>query len=234
MFILMQTTVFSTVSLAPAQAQSPYETFDSTVGIFNCSASVIKLPDSRNLDRALIITNGHCIEPVFDRYLQRGEVINNHSLWLLNKPYFKEISFYGGSQPTELAKGKLTDVVYATMDNTDIAILRTDKTYAQLVASGVKFRPFSTTHPEAGTLIEIPSTYWRTAYSCAIDGFAPVLQEGPWLWRDAIRYTEPGCDVQGGSSGSPIVDANTGAIIGINNTAVEGGTECSVGNPCEG
>ncbi|MDY3048467.1 MAG: serine protease [Rothia sp. (in: high G+C Gram-positive bacteria)] len=217
-----------------AQAQETYQTFDSTVGIYNCSASLIQLPGARDSDRALVLTNGHCIEPVFDRYLDRGEVITNHTLfWLFNKGYFKEISFYGGETPTVLAKGKLTDIVYSTMDDTDIAILKTDKTYAQLKASGVKIRPFSTERPQQGTQIQIPSTYWNKAYSCQIDGFAHELHESPWVWKDAIRYTAEGCRVQSGSSGSPIVDAQSGAIIGVNNTYVGGGDECGLGNACE-
>lgn len=226
-------TVASMLGSAPAQAQSSYDTFDSTVGIFNCSASVVQLPESRDSDRALVLTNGHCIQPVLDRYLNRGEVVTNRSLGFLDKGYFKNVTFYGGSSPTQLTTGTLTDLVYATMDNTDIAILRVDKTYGQLKASGVKVRPLSSSHPVDGTSIEIPSTYWQRAYSCNIDGFAHELQEGPWLWRDAIRYSYGGCEVQAGSSGSPIVDVNTGAVIGINNTAVEGGAECAMGNPCE-
>lgn len=226
-------TALSTALAAPAQA-NPYQPYDSAVGIFNCSASVIQLPGARDTDKALIMTNGHCILPVFDRYLKRGEVITNYSLWRLNKPFFKEITFHGGSDPNKaLASGKLTDVVYATMDDTDLAILRSDKTYAQLKRSGVKIRPFSTTRPNAGTPINIPSTYWNTNYSCAIDGFAHELHEGEWLWRDAIRYTASGCQVRGGSSGSPVIDANTGAIIAVNNTTADHGEACAVNTPCE-
>ena len=223
----------STVTATPAQAQNSYQTFDSTVGIYNCSASLIQLPGARDSDRALVMTNGHCIKPVLGRYMERGEVITDYSLRRIDASYFKEVSFYGGSQPRELTKAQLTDIVYATMDNTDLAILRTNKTYSQLKASGVKVRPFSTQRPSARTPIQIPSTYWNKAYSCQIDGFAHELHEGPWVWKDAMRYTASGCQVQPGSSGSPIVNANNGSIIGINNTYVEGGRECSLGNACE-
>lgn len=226
-------TALATAFPAPAQAQNQYQTFDSTVGIFNCSASVVKMPGARDSDRALILTNGHCIEPVFDRYLRRGEVVTNHSLFFLSKPYFKEVTFYGGNEPTELLKGKLTHVVYATMDNTDIAILKSNKTYAQLQRSGVKVRNLSTSRPQQGLDIQIPSTYWKGSYSCGIDGFAHELHEGTWLWRDAIRYTESGCRVQSGSSGSPIVDISTGDVVGVNNTGNDGGSQCSLGSPCE-
>lgn len=216
----------------PAQANS-FQTFDGTVMIQSCSASVIQMPGANDSDKALIMTNGHCIKPVFDRHLKRGEVITNYSLWATPKPQFKEIAFVGGNQPSELLRGKLTDVVYATVDNTDLAILRSDKTYSQLRQAGVKIRPLSSSRPTAGTQIQIPSSFWRKAYACSIEAFPHELHEGQWIWKDAIRYTSTGCNVQGGSSGSPIVDVSTGAIIGINNTGADGGEACAFNNPCE-
>lgn len=223
----------SLVTVSPAQAQSTYRTFDSTVRLYKCSGSLIQLPDSRDDDQALIMTSGHCIQPAFDRYLERGEVIKNYSLQDLDKTYFKAVNFYNGSQPKYQISGRITDIVYATMDDSDIAILRIDKTYAELRASDVIPRPLSTTRPSVGTPIEIPSGFWKKAYSCEIDGFAHELHEGTWVWRDAIRYALNGCQVQPGSSGSPIIDQETGSIIGINTTYADGGEACALNNPCE-
>lgn len=226
-------TVLSLAVVAPAQGRNMYKAFDSTVGIYNCSASLIQLPEAKDTDQALVMTNGHCIEPVFNRFMERGEVVTNYSLENMDAPYFKEVYIYGGSRPRELARAQLTEIVYATMDDTDLAIIRTDKTYAQLKARGVKIRPFSVERPSAQTPIQIPSTYWNKAYSCQIDGFAHELHEGQWVWKDSIRYTANGCQVQPGSSGAPIINADTGAIIGVNNTYAEGGEACSLSNPCE-
>lgn len=201
--------------------------------IQSCSAFVVQMPQAKDSDKALIMTNGHCIKPVFDRHLKRGEIITNHSLWATPKPQFKEIAFMGGNQPSELLRGKLTDVVYATVDNTDLAVLRSDKTYTQLKQAGVKIRPLSTSRPTAGTQIQIPSSFWRKTYSCSIEAFPHELHEGQWVWKDAIRYSPSGCKVEGGSSGSPIVSTSTGAIIGINNTGADGGEACAFNNPCE-
>ena len=51
--------------------------------------------------------------------------------------------------------------------------------------------------------------------------------------RNSIRYTQPGCETIGGTSGSPIVLAGTDQTIGINNTGNEDGEKCTMNNPCE-
>ena len=47
-----------------------------------------------------------------------------------------------------------------------------------------------------------------------------------------MRYTSS-CDVIGGTSGSPVIDAGTGKVIAINNTINENGESCTLDNPCE-
>jgi hypothetical protein len=51
--------------------------------------------------------------------------------------------------------------------------------------------------------------------------------------RNSIRYTRPGCETIGGTSGSPIVAAGTLTVVGINNTGNENGEKCTMDNPCE-
>ncbi len=80
--------------------------------------------------------------------------------------------------------------------------------------------------------MSIPSGYWKRVWNCAVDGFVPTVREDQWSWRDSIRYNA-GCDTIGGSSGSPIVDDATGAVIGVNNTGNESGGRCTLNNPCE-
>lgn len=224
---------FSTISISSANAQSIYQTFDATVRLYKCSGSVITLPGAKDNDYALVMTSGHCIQPALDRYLEPGEIIMNRSLRDSDKAYFKAVNFYKGDQPQYQVGGKITDIVYATMDSTDLAILRVDKTYAQLRASDVKARPLATTPPSVGDAIQIPSGYWKKTYSCQIDKIVPELLEGSWAWRDGIRYALNGCQVQPGSSGSPIINPETGSIVGINTTYAGGGEYCVLNNPCE-
>ena len=61
----------------------------------------------------------------------------------------------------------------------------------------------------------------------------PVLQEGNWFYKDSLRYSSPGCEVMGGTSGSPVFEEGTRTIVAINNTGNESGQKCKVNNPCE-
>lgn len=221
-------------TLPAAQADTSYDVFDSTVKIYNCSASVIAMPESTPEDHALILTNGHCIQPLIgNRLLDGEEVISNRRISNVSEYYQRALFYKGNDSVHSAAKGTMTDIVYATMKQTDVAILRVDKTYQELSDNGVKTRPLATTRPLEGAPITIPSTYWHKSFSCSVEKFIPELHEGNWRWSDSIRYSDSGCDVQGGSSGSPIVDATTGAVIGINNTRNDGGQNCSQNNPCE-
>jgi hypothetical protein len=78
----------------------------------------------------------------------------------------------------------------------------------------------------------IPSGYWKHVWTCRLNGFVSTLREGQWTWHDSIRY-DPACNPTHGTSGSPIVDATTGTVIGINNTGNDDGARCTLNNPCE-
>ena len=77
------------------------------------------------------------------------------------------------------------------------------------------------------------SGYWQRGYRCLIDGFVNALKEDKYTWKDSIRYSNPGCEVIGGTSGSPIVLPGTRTVVGINNTGNESGERCTINNPCE-
>ena len=80
--------------------------------------------------------------------------------------------------------------------------------------------------------ISIISGYWVTEYDCNLNGFAYRLHEDVYTWRNSLRYEDGGCEVIGGTSGSPVLDANR-IEIGINNTNNEDGEKCTLNNPCE-
>jgi hypothetical protein len=87
--------------------------------------------------------------------------------------------------------------------------------------------------PTDGDTIAIPSGYWDRTWSCTLNGFAGTVEEDQWTWHDALRYGRPGCAVIGGSSGSPVLDTSTGAVVGVNSTINENGQMCTLDNPCE-
>jgi hypothetical protein len=197
-------------------------TLASTIALSNCSASLVRYPSSVSTDRAMMLTNGHCYEGGF---LAAGAVLQNVSSTRRGTP----LSSTGSSLGTVRADR----VLYATMTGTDVTLYRLTSTFATLQSTyGVTALTIASGHPAAGAAIDIPSSYWREIWNCKIDSFVGTLREDEWTWRDSIRY-DTNCDTIHGTSGSPIVDASSGQIVGINNTGNDDGEMCTLNNPCE-
>ena len=209
---------------APHQVKSPAVTvnFAGTVSLSDCFGSIIRFAGSADSDPALVLTNGHCLETGFP---DPGQVITGQS----SSRTFGLLNASG----SKIATLRANQVVYSTMTDTDVTIYRLTSTYAQIKSSyGINALTVSDTHPTAGTAIKVVSGYWKTTYSCNIDGFVYRLKEGDWTWKDSIRYTSS-CNTIGGTSGSPVIDTTTGKVIAVNNTGNEDGQRCTVNNPCE-
>ncbi|CAK7281419.1 trypsin-like serine peptidase [Streptomyces misionensis] len=213
-----------TAAPAPHQVKSPAVTvnFAGTVSLSDCSGSIIRFAGSADSDPALVLTNGHCLETGFP---DPGQVITGQS----SSRTFGLLNASG----SKIATLRANQVVYSTMTDTDVTIYRLTSTYAQIKSSyGINALTVSDTHPTAGTAIKVVSGYWKTTYSCNVDGFVYRLKEGDWTWKDSIRYTSS-CNTIGGTSGSPVIDTTTGKVIAVNNTGNEDGQRCTVNNPCE-
>ncbi len=196
--------------------------FAGTVALDDCSGSLVKMPTSQENDKALVMSNGHCLESGMPG---AGQVIvdqpSSRSFTLLDK------------SAGDLGTIHATKITYATMTNTDVSLYETSSTYAEIEQKyGIKPLELATDHPAKGAGISVVSGYWKKIYSCNIDGFVPQLKEGDWTWKDSVRYT-PECKTIGGTSGSPVLDTSTGKIAAINNTGNENGEKCTVNNPCE-
>ncbi|MEO6502922.1 MAG: serine protease [Jatrophihabitantaceae bacterium] len=230
----------SAAAAAPAPAGAPAATagssrvvpqlqavgLGSTIALSNCSGSLARYPSSKDTDRAMLLTNGHCYEGGF---LAAGQVLVNRASSRTGKLL--------NASGTAVATVKADLVLYATMTGTDVTLYRLNKTFAQIrsTSGGLNALTISSSHPVDGSAISIPSSYWKRTYSCAINGFVSTLREGDWTWHDSIRYRYPdsGCQTIGGTSGSPIIDNTTLQIVGINNTLNEQGQACTLDNPCE-
>lgn len=196
--------------------------FAGTVALSNCSGSLVRMPGSVDTDPALVMTNGHCLETGMPG---AGEVVvdraSSRTFSLLN------------STAGKVATLRATKISYATMTDTDVTLYELNTTYAQIKQRyNINALSLSPDHPTAGTAIKVVSGYWKRIYSCNADGFVYRLREGDWTWKDSLRYTSS-CNVIGGTSGSPVVDATTGKVVAINNTGNESGERCTMNNPCE-
>jgi V8-like Glu-specific endopeptidase len=206
--------------LAPDQLQVD---FAGTVALSNCSGSLIRFTTSEPTDPAMALTNGHCYEGGF---MEPGEVHvdepSNRSMTLLNAS--------GSSAGTLQA----SSIAYGTMTDTDVLLYELDQTYAEIEqATGVPALTLATEEPPVAADISVVSGFWQEIYTCAVDGYVYLLHEADWTWKGSTRYTQPGCEVIGGTSGSPVIRHDTGEVAAINNTTNENGEQCTLNNPCE-
>ncbi len=198
--------------------------FTSIVALSNCSGSYVRFKTSLGTDKGMVLTNGHCFEGGF---ISAGQIKQD----VASTRSFRLLSADGQSTVATLRAQR---VMYATMTSTDVALYRLNQTFDQIKAqTGVDALVLSDEHPAMGAPMKVVSGYWKRIYSCNVDAFVHSLKEGEWTFTDSIRYTEPGCDTIGGTSGSPIIHADSREVIGINNTGNEDGERCTLNNPCE-
>ncbi|MFI6843222.1 putative Ig domain-containing protein [Kitasatospora sp. NPDC050467] len=209
-----------TLAATPAQAVQAGD-LTSTIALSNCSASLVRYPSSVDTDRAMMLTNGHCLPTM----PAAGVVIQNQSA--------SRSGTLLSSSGSSLGTVQADKVLYATMTGTDVALYQLTDTFGSVTSKyGATALTISDTHPADGSAMYIPSSYWKQVWNCSINGFVPTLREDAWTWHDSIRYST-GCNTTHGTSGSPIVDAATKKIVGINNTGNDDGEMCTLNNPCE-
>lgn len=211
----------STMQL-PALFTQDYD-FEGIVALSNCSGSLVRFETSLDSDKAWILTNGHCYEGGFPNP---------------GKAFYKKSSSRSftvlDSNAQSLGKVNASELTYATMTGTDIALYRLRESYAEIKN---KFNVQALTLDSQSTVLsdhlEIISGYWRRGYTCMIEAVIYQLKEADWLFTNSIRFSRPGCETIGGTSGSPIIRKKTRTVIGINNTGNESGGRCTMNNPCE-
>lgn len=199
--------------------------FHAIIALSNCSGSLVRYENSQPSDKAMVMTNGHCIGAQRG-FLKPGQVVVNKAtsrgLGLLN------------NDGSKVATLNANVILFATMTNTDMTLYGLDKTYEELAkAYGVRPLVLSSKRAVESTPMAVVSGYWKKIYTCNVDKFIYKMKEADWTFRDSIRYSKPGCNTIGGTSGSPIINTNTYEVIGINNTGNENGGKCSMDNPCE-
>lgn len=193
----------------------------ATIALSNCSASLVRFPDSVDTDRAMMLTNGHCYEGGMP---SAGEV-------LVDRPSSQSGSLLdaGGDTVGTVHADRL---LYATMTGTDVSLYRLTQTIGAIKSStGISPLTIAGSHPSAGSTF-LPSGYFRRVFPCNLAAFVPTLREDQWTWHDSLKY-DHSCQVIHGTSGSPVVSTVTGEIVGINNTNNDDGQQCTLNNPCE-
>jgi V8-like Glu-specific endopeptidase len=195
--------------------------FRGIVDLSKCSGSIVRFDDSKDTDNAMVLSNGHCVD-----LLKPGVVITN-------KPIRKSFSVLA-QDAQRLGSVSGDKILYATMTSTDASLFLLKETFQGVEEKfGFKALTLSRQAPTVGTSIEIISGYWKRGYACQIETYVHTLKEAEWTFVDSIRYSRPGCNTIGGTSGSPVIEAGTRTVIAVNNTGNESGKLCEMNNPCE-
>jgi hypothetical protein len=207
---------------AGATAATDGGRFAGTVRLPGCSGAVVRLPAALDTDRAIVLTNGHCVRRPF---LGARDVLVDEKRWM-------RVEVLDGLGRVARV-GRAVRLHYATMYRTDVAVLRLRETYADLARAGVTPLTLATEGPSRGDRIRILSGYWTEQRACTTTGTAHRLHERMWDWWSSIRLpARDGCAIRGGYSGSPIVSRETGLVVGIANTGYVGGRRC-IDSACE-
>ncbi len=210
-------------AVGPRLKSARADLFEGIVKLSNCSGSLIILAGQAQTDKALVMTNGHCVDNN-GGFLAPGEV------WV-NRPSRRAVRIFNRSM--DLTSFTAEKLVYATMTDTDVALYQLTVSYAEILTrTGIRPLVLADTRPTERTVINIPSGYWDRNWKCEIDGFVFNIREDAYTFTDSIRY-DAGCDTIGGTSGSPLVAEGTRTVVGINNTGNESGGRCTMNNPCE-
>lgn len=213
----------SSPAAADADGNARERSFDGIAALSNCSASLVRWPSSRPRDTALVLTNGHCHG---NRFLDRREVV-------VDRPHRRAVTLLD-DDASDLVTVRTRRVLYATMFRTDVALYSLRSTYRQLRSRhGVAPLTVAAKAPADGSRLVVVSGYWKRTYRCSLNGFVHRLHEAQWTWWRSLRYSDGGCRIIGGTSGSPILQPGGRRVLGVNNTVNEDGDRCALNNPCE-
>ncbi len=196
--------------------------FEGTVDLSNCSGFVFKAPEMSEDRKALIMTNGHCLQTAF------GSMILKPGEARANQNNARKISIVT-ERGTKL-KLSTKRLIYATMTGTDMAVYELGLSFRELAERGI--RPFvMTTAPAEGMKVDVISGHKNNFNTCSIERIG-ATREGGYSFTEALRFSSE-CTQGNGTSGSPVLMAGTREVVGIANSYNANGSACGNNNPCE-
>ena len=228
-FVLVSTQVFAFPT--PGASDNGYSLenwsadydFNGIAKLSNCSGSLFHFEGYNLDDKALILTNGHCVGfPL----IPPGEIRHDESS-------SRRFELYNSEGMTSGNSVKAERLIYATMTDTDLAIYRLKQTYREIQDQlGIESLELAKNPAALEESIAIVSGYHHSVSECTLEAYPFQLKEGDWFFKTPLRYSKE-CHVIGGTSGSPVVSLESGKIVGVNNTVKENGAACTINNPCE-
>ena len=176
---------------------------------------------------AFVLSNGHCVE-----WLANGAITGQEAAGEVLFNYFADAAEAHIAVP-------LAEVIYSTMQGSDIAIIRLEATLGELAEQEIAPFPIADVPLDLESQVRVvgapssgldPAEAYLREEICQVNGRVDLL-EFNWHFYDSYRTT---CqDIFGGSSGSPLFSAESNTVYGLINTTVEGSSACYLGTPCE-
>ena len=150
--------------------------FAGTARLPNCSASVVRWPAALDTDRAVVLTNGHCVRRPF---LGARDVLVDEKRW-------KRVELLDGRR-----QGRHEGACGPAPLRLDVPHrprhLRLRESYADLAGAGVAPLSLAAHGPSRGDRIRIPSGYWTEQRACTTTGTAHRLHERSGTGGTSIR-----------------------------------------------
>jgi hypothetical protein len=199
-----------------ATAASPSD-FDGTVRLPGCSGAIVQVTDDMG-SKALMLSNGHCVsQEKADTFSVDKPPINRNLI---------AFSSSGAAVPITAIR-----MLYASMTDTDLGLVELEQTYADLLKKRVHPFKIASESAPVGTIVRMPSTFFKTVEECKIAIIAVNLREDHFHWVHSYGYD--GCHSIKNTSGSPLIGLTSRRIVGLNNTRNVAGKRCALDNPCE-
>lgn len=230
----MKTLVFLLILALPICAQSRGD-FNGSASINGCSGALFILNGMELSQKALLITNGHCIRlkdlnGAPSHYPAPGEFIYSLEGERVRENTYIMLSSDRGTWSILAEK-----LLFATMTGTDFAVYELRSTYLDLeLAFGIKPFLLDSSPFQRGDSVLIHAGVFNRSQACSIAGWAH-LREGPYHTNDAIRFS-PECSIYQGFSGAPIFRKGLRLFAGLANTHFNSkaeGSPCDLSKPCE-
>jgi Trypsin-like peptidase domain len=205
----------STSATATGEARRVTTDFRGAVEIFNCSGALVRWANSRPNDPAMMLTNGHC----FQASDKRGATHRRFTREVVvDQPDARQVTLLDG-RGEDLGVVRARRVLYSTSFKTDVGLYTLRRTYAEIrQAFHVRALTIAAGPPSAHAFVVMPSGFSRKEYRCDLNGQVFRLFNDDFHWRHSIRLARSStCHTIRGTSGSPLVDPGTAAVVGVNN-----------------